>query len=186
MKPPFDRSYWVVPGKLLAGCYPGLSSPDKTRKKLQALIDCGIRHTINLMNSDEIQYVSGSADGYLSEMRSMGSVKGVNLSFTQMPIMDMWIPLHKDMARILDHIDRAIQDGKPVYVHCWGGRGRTGTVVGCYLARHGYASGANVLEMINDLRKDAADSHLASPETNQQRAMVMGWAANLGEPSWKK
>ena len=28
-------------------------------------------------------------------------------------------------------------DGRKVYVHCWGGVGRTGTVVGCYLVRQG-------------------------------------------------
>ncbi|MFZ5949388.1 MAG: fused DSP-PTPase phosphatase/NAD kinase-like protein [Candidatus Rifleibacteriota bacterium] len=29
--------------------------------------------------------------------------------------------------------------GKPVYVHCWGGLGRTGVVVGCWSRRHGEA-----------------------------------------------
>jgi hypothetical protein len=27
LKVPFNRSYWVVPGKLLAGCYPGSEDP---------------------------------------------------------------------------------------------------------------------------------------------------------------
>jgi len=33
-----------------------------------------------------------------------------------------------------------------VYVHCWAGRGRTGTVVGCYLKRHGIAEDTNVIQ----------------------------------------
>ena len=41
------------------------------------------------------------------------------------------------MASILDAIDAALDGGKTVYVHCWGGVGRTGTVVGCWLVRHG-------------------------------------------------
>jgi protein-tyrosine phosphatase len=35
------------------------------------------------------------------------------------------------MTTILDAIDESMTAGKPVYVHCWGGMGRTGTVIGC-------------------------------------------------------
>ena len=41
------------------------------------------------------------------------------------------------MKRILDDVDEAIAGGGLTYVHCWGGIGRTGTVVGCWLVRHG-------------------------------------------------
>jgi protein-tyrosine phosphatase len=34
------------------------------------------------------------------------------------------------MVRILNQIDMCIKYDKPVYVHCWGGKGRTGTVIG--------------------------------------------------------
>ncbi|WP_374108489.1 hypothetical protein [Nostoc sp. XA010] len=33
----------------------------------------------------------------------------------------------------LPPIDRALNGQEKVYVHCWGGIGRTGIVVGCYL-----------------------------------------------------
>jgi hypothetical protein len=175
MKTPFNRTYWVDPKKFLAGCYPGSSIPNDTRKKLTALIDSGICHFISLMEPDEIEYVSGSVQGYESEIKSIATEKGFNATFKRMSIKDMWIPTREEMSQILDHIDQAIQEGKPVYVHCWGGHGRTGIVVGCYLARHGYASGANVLEMINDLRKSAEDAHQPSPETEQQMDFVMSW-----------
>ena len=38
---PFDRSYWVIPDKLLAGYYPGDREPATTHAKLQALLDSG-------------------------------------------------------------------------------------------------------------------------------------------------
>ena len=50
---PFPRSYWVIPGKLLAGCYPGSKDPWEATDKLTALINSGIRHVINLMEPDE-------------------------------------------------------------------------------------------------------------------------------------
>ncbi|NJN80266.1 MAG: hypothetical protein HC797_07245 [Anaerolineales bacterium] len=41
------------------------------------------------------------------------------------------------MKNILDTIDNEIENGNPVYVHCWGGVGRTGITAACYLIRHG-------------------------------------------------
>lgn len=49
---PFPRSYWVVPGKLLAGYYPGAKDPNEAKEKITALLNAGIRHFINLMEAD--------------------------------------------------------------------------------------------------------------------------------------
>ena len=68
-----------------------------------------------------------------------------------------------------------VVSGRPVYVHCLGGLGRTGTIVGCYLARHGIAAGRNVIKMIRDLRRNTLTQHLNSPETNQQIDLVESW-----------
>ena len=54
-----------------------------------------------------------------------------------MPIPDTGNPKPAQVESILDTIDTAIAAGRRVYVHCWGGIGRTGTIVGCYLVRHG-------------------------------------------------
>jgi hypothetical protein len=36
---PYPRSYWVMPGRLLAGYYPGAPDPVEAAGKLQALFD---------------------------------------------------------------------------------------------------------------------------------------------------
>ena len=77
------------------------------------------------------------------------------------------------MSRILDDIDAALEEDRTVYVHCWGGRGRTGTVVGCWLVRHGL-DGGDALEQIARLRRDLGHGS-PSPETAAQCAMVTGW-----------
>ena len=79
------------------------------------------------------------------------------------------------MIQILDEIDAVIESDKPVYVHCLGGIGRTGTVVGCYLLRHGLATGANVLEKIQELRLYDPNLYRDSPETSIQRNFVLNW-----------
>ena len=42
LKVPFNRSYWVVPGKLLAGGYPGSEDPIEEERNLKGLIQAGI------------------------------------------------------------------------------------------------------------------------------------------------
>mgnify|MGYP001305369985 FL=1 len=91
------------------------------------------------------------------------------------PIRDVSIPSRSFMKDILGHIDRNITDELPTYVHCWGGKGRTGTVVGCYLARHGIALGNEALRMIEWLRQYDPKSGEPSPETREQRHMVATW-----------
>jgi len=75
---------------------------------------------------------------------------------------------------VLDAIAGDLQIGKTVYVHCWGGIGRTGTVVGCHLVERG-RTGQEALETIRALRSSVPDLRL-SPETKAQRQMVINWA----------
>jgi len=172
---PFPHSYWVIPGKLLAGFYPGAKDPKEAAAKLTTLIDAGIRHVINLMEPDERDLAGHRFVPYEDVMESIASKMQISVTFDQLPIKDLSVPTERHMTRILNQIDLCIKHSKPVYVHCLGGIGRTGTVVGCYLVRHGLATGKNVLDIIRDLRKDTEDSERESPETGEQRKMVVGW-----------
>ena len=172
---PFNRSYWVVPGKFLAGCYPGSKNEDQAHYKLRALLDHGIRHVISLVEPDETDWGGKSFVSYDDQMRTIAESMGQTVSFDRMPIKDGWVPSRVDMCRTLDRIDDCIEDNKPVYIHCWGGRGRTGTVAGCYLARHGMAIGQNALDRIKELRRNTEDHWITSPETSEQYDMVLSW-----------
>ena len=82
------------------------------------------------------------------------------------------------MVEILDLIDKCNLENKIVYIHCWGGVGRTGTVVGCYLIRHNLANKNNVFETIDYLKRTTSISNRMSPETNQQKDFILSWNAN--------
>jgi protein-tyrosine phosphatase len=88
----------------------------------------------------------------------------------------MSVPSSDTMTEILNTIDKAISDGKCVYVHCWGGIGRTGMVVGCYLVRHGMPN-EQALEKVNQLFKTrpADPYHSRAPETDAQVEFVRNW-----------
>jgi protein-tyrosine phosphatase len=87
-------------------------------------------------------------------------------------------PTTDEMDNILETIDRALEASETVYVHCYGGIGRTGTVVGCYLARHG-TPGDKALELIAHWREGTPDGWRTSPETRDQRAMVLNWPVGM-------
>jgi len=175
LRAPIPQSYWVLPGTFLAGAYPGAETGQITRQILQRLIDAGIRQFFNLMELEELDLGGWPFPEYDTLLKDLGDKTGVDVGFERMPIRDMWVPTDGQMDRILDRIDNALEEDKAAYVHCLGGRGRTGTVVGCFLARHGYARSLKALDRINDLRKNTENRHRPSPETREQINMVLRW-----------
>jgi len=80
------------------------------------------------------------------------------------------------MATILGGSDAALDRRGTGYVHCWGGIGRTGTVVGCWLVRHGL-TGKGALRQIAEWWQYVEKSriHRMSPQTQGQRDFVRDW-----------
>ena len=165
----FQRSYWVIPGKLMADCYPGAKTAAEAQEKLNGMVAAGIRHTVSLMEEGETGRHGEPFVPYEAPFRSRG------INCVRMPIRDMNIPSVDEMRAILDGIDSGIAAGTPTYVHCWGGKGRTGTVVGCYLIRHGLAQPASAVDRITELQAMTNGTLSPSPENERQRRFVAEW-----------
>ncbi len=177
-KLPFDRSYWVVHEKFLAGYYPGDRQKDMMELKLQGLLDCGIRCIINLMEPDERDHEGLPFVDYTPVLKTLANGRA-RVDCQCMPVRNLWIPSRDFMVQILDCIDNTLGENRPVYIHCWGGQGRTGTVVGCWLIRQGIAESENVLGKIRELRRFETKAQNPSPMTHEQIQMVLHW--NRGE-----
>jgi hypothetical protein len=175
---PFPRSYWVRPGLLLAGYYPGAPSKAEASEKLMSLLDAGIRCFINLVEEDEQGAGGTPLHPYSRLLSNLAAERGVEVTYLRIPVRDVDIPTPDSMRSILDAIDSALGRRLPIYVHCWGGRGRTGTVVGCHLIRRGLARGEAALAAIGRLRRNEETADKPSPETEAQRDMVRAWAGD--------
>jgi predicted protein tyrosine phosphatase len=166
---PIEDSYWVVPQRVLAGEYPGARTEPEARRKLIWLLDAGIRQFVDLTETGEY-----GLEPYWPLVQQLAAQRGLQVAHARLSIPDMGTPPPVQMAAILDTIDAAAGEERPVYVHCFGGIGRTGTVVGCYLVRHGYR-GVEALAEIARRRQDTPDGYRQSPETEAQREMVLAW-----------
>src|SRR5262245_62531714 len=82
---PIPETYWVIPGQLLAGEYPGDTDDRLTEKRLVALLDAGIRTFLNLTDEDE------TGAGYSASLRTLAQARRLELSYVRIPIMDRGI-----------------------------------------------------------------------------------------------
>lgn len=172
---PFERSYWVVPNLLLAGHFPGSKDPALEKKKMRGLFECGIRRIFNLMEPDELDHDGEKFTDYAEVFRKIARKHEAEVDPLRFSIRDLSTPTPEFLTEILDRLDEGLNAGSPTYVHCWGGIGRTGTVIGTFLVRRGLATPENVLRVIETLRRNDPKSYRMSPETNAQRALVQSW-----------
>ena len=161
---PIPNSYWVLPGRFLAGGYPGDPDEEQTRRKARQLLAAGVSFFLDLTGESEL-------NPYLPYVQE--EAHGRPFTHQRMTIEDRRTPTPEHMITILDTIDAALAAGRVVYLHCWGGAGRTGTVVGCHLVRHGMPGGA-ALQEIARLRQGVTSVNL-SPETGEQEQLVWQW-----------
>ena len=165
---PIEDSYWVIPDRLIAGAYPSAKySEEQTQQRLYKLLVAGVTSFIDLTSVGELP-------PYENMLYEQAGWMGKIVTYRRISIHDLGLPTLEQMKITLDAIDEEIRLGKVVYVHCYAGIGRTGTVMGCYLARHGM-QGDEALNSIARLRAGTASGWTRSPETNEQIDFVLNW-----------
>jgi protein-tyrosine phosphatase len=170
---PIPESYWIVPGQFLAGGYP-ISGYDRAnfRHNLAAFLDAGFNTFFDLTRVGELP-------AYLPILQEEAARSGVSITYQRINIQDRGLPSHEQMEVLLDALDTALASGHAVYLHCWGGIGRTGVTVGCWLVRHGL-TGGQALIRLNELYRTSEQSKIysQSPETDAQVKFILDWVDN--------
>ena len=180
---PIPETYWVWPGRLLVGEYPGSRSRSEAMDRLRRFVAAGITCFIDLTEPRELP-------GYDALLPFAGP-DGRRIEYVREPIPDHGVPEDREtMARILAILDEALDAGHVVYLHCRAGIGRSATVAGCWLSGRP-ATASDPVGQLQALWQQCEKSRVwgAIPETEEQVEFILDWAraapqaARAGSPS---
>lgn len=169
MKPQF---YPIEERVLYAGEYPGRRDPEIARVRLDHLLSAGIRTFIDLTTPQDL------LEPYEGLLAELGTEQGLSIHRVSVPVPDMGVPDSKEiMRRALDAIEQGITTSPAVYLHCWGGIGRTGTLVGCWFRKCGLdpESALARVQHLYATHMPKVSIHPQSPQTLAQKQYVRAW-----------
>ena len=165
---PIENSYEVTKN-IYAGEYPRNKDEDSSYVKIKQFESFGITHFVDLTEAGELQPYEHLLYNGAKRLR--------------FPIKDESIPQSTESVRgLIAKITKAIK-GNPkakVYIHCWGGVGRTGLIVGCLLGelyRHSYDETLKKLEELFSACPKSARRH--TPETAEQHQFIAKYIQEL-------
>ena len=155
---PLNQSYEVHGnGIIYAGEYPGDKNGEFAKHKIEQMYHFGIRHFIDLTEE--------------GELRPYNHLLPNDTTYTRFPIVDCGAPKNiESVRRLLLRIEELKKMEGYVYVHCWGGVGRTGTIVACYLSQN--SEEPDLKHTLEALRRNFSEmpksAYRETPETNEQ------------------
>jgi protein-tyrosine phosphatase len=151
----------------LAGEYPGARDPEEARQRLRKFVSAGVRHFIDLTQAGELTPYA----------ELLTEVAGSRTTYERFAIRDVSVPDEpKTMAEIIAAIDRAMAEDGITYVHCWGGVGRTGLAVACWLQERRQTPDEALADLADKWRSCAKSQWKpSSPETAEQVRWVKEW-----------
>lgn len=131
-KPPTPNCNYIISEQIMFGWYP--SPPDTSgiySNNIDALISTERNVFVNLTTLDETSS--------LYDYKPYTKHHLPETLFLSYPIPDCGIPTDNDsFCKLIVKLYELIQKGMKLYIHCRGGHGRSGIVVGCLLINMGY------------------------------------------------
>eukprot|EP00884_Botryococcus_braunii_P013378 jgi/Botrbrau1/22040/Bobra.0024s0052.1 len=118
---------------------------------------------------------NGSANG----AAALQALQAPKISFMHSPIVDLGIPSVEQMEELAADLQRRLEGGEVLYVHCWGGRGRAGTVGACLLVKAYGLSAQEALTRVQRAFDTRQDEGRRSPETEEQKRFVMAFEEHV-------
>lgn len=172
------HAWWVLPGRLLAGEYPGSLDPVQSARKRQVLLDAGVDSIVDLTEAGEWAGGGKRLEPYAELLTADAVTRDLcPPAHARHPIPDTGVIADAGYDRIVRHIDAELAAGRIVYVHCWGGKGRTGTAVGCWLIDHESVGYPKVLQRMQELRRGSRKAGHRVPDTDEQSEVLRRRAA---------
>jgi ADP-ribosylglycohydrolase len=173
---PIPATYWLVPGRLLVGEYPGSQSRAEAMERLRRFLQAGVTCFVDLTEPRELPSYEA--------LLPFETPDGRRVEYLREPIPDHGVPADREtMQRAIAMLDNALAAGHVVYLHCRAGIGRSATVAGCWLASRS-ARTSDAFDELQRCWRQSARSRAWDevPETAEQVAYIRGWTAGPSSP----
>ena len=138
--------------------------------EMRAWRAAGIDAVVSLLEPHEVADLGLENEGSLCEANGM--------EFFSLPIVDRNVPQSgPEVQQLLAQLDRELQSGKRVTIHCRQGVGRAGLIAVALLVEKGFTPDP-AIERVSSAR------HVRVPETSQQRAWIDSFSAALSRKAF--
>lgn len=127
---------WVTEGKLAGSGLP------VTQDEFKWVLDKGIKSIVTVR---EVPLPSRWIDG-------------TNIDYLHLVVEDYGVPNMEVLDEAVNYIDKKIQSGKPVLVHCAAGKGRTGALLAAYMIKKENLTAEQAIEKIRLMRPGSVQS----------------------------
>ena len=185
---PIPESNIVIPGKLIVGAYPGDDNNVLNTHNLIKILNCNVTTFVCLQK----EYDPNIPDfrwrcklglrPYFKDVENLIKIKSeykelktdiTSVSFIHKPIADCCIIDDTETINLARKLVQLICNGEVLYIHCWGGHGRTGVIV-CLMLHLMYNLTADEAmrrcQIVHDMRRDKVI--VSSPQTATQKEQV--------------
>lgn len=176
---PIDVANWLIPDVLMMSAYPGHADTEKHAKIVQNIVDSPINMIVSLMCAEESQNFRSYAEVVNATIPNTDSyrirVQDMSLVLARYPIIDRSITTDQRMQRMTDMLKSSIGKGCHVLIHCYGGKGRTGTVTAILLGKiYGMTSNEalTIIRASFNTRKNKGTKAKRVPQTVEQIQQV--------------
>ena len=154
---PTEESNWLIPKKLIVGGCP------VTLEEMEDIAEEGVDRLVCLLDNDDFSSHI-SQDEYKRLARSAGIKK---IIFA--PIADGDITKDERAFSIANKIIKALENSRIIYLHCWGGHGRAGTIGAMVLGQWYQVSFQEVIAFLQKAHQTRSEGgHYPTPQTEEQ------------------
>jgi len=133
--------------------------------ELASLAEQGVTVLVSALPDDEVAEAGLSSEG--------AAAQALGLRFLALPIVDLGVPSAATLSRAADELTALVQAGEHVHIHCWAGIGRSSLLAAAVLVRLGRRPEEAWAAV-------SAARGLPVPDTEEQRRLLAGWAADGG------
>lgn len=183
---PHVESNWVLKDHLIAGAFPAYETDDETYKSLTNILNSGVTDFVCLQaeyNTNSSRY--GAVRHYMADIEYMllhrdqfpkltATITFADIYFHHFPIIDCQVEDDDKVWKFAKSVTQMVRKGKIIYLHCWGGHGRTGTVVCLVLYMLFHTSPTTIIGYCNAVHMCRSKAvNIGSPQTTVQTEQVI-------------